>query len=107
MITYKGCIDEVMDLGDQGLILFAKTGEIVSISKYFQFQLFKNQRTDSETGERYGEYIDMIQITDTLNANHNLEGEVWQFDESEFDLQLLLNELIEYKIKNKDLITLG
>lgn len=107
MVTYKGCIDEIMDLGDQGLILFSKTGEIVSISKYFQFQLLKNRRVDSETGEYYGEYIDMIQITDTLNANHNLEGQVWQFDESEFDLQQLLNDLIEYKIKNKDLITLG
>lgn len=107
MITYKGSIDESLDLGDQGLILFSKTGEIVSISKYFQFQLLKAQRIDGETGERYGEFIDMIQITDTLNANHNLEGDVWQFDESEFDLQQLLNDLIEYKVKNKDLITLG
>ncbi len=107
MITYKGNIDEVMDLADQGLILFSKTGEIVSISKYFQFQLLKSKRTDEETGEQYGEYIDMIQITDTLNANHNLEGQVWQFDETEFDLQQLLNDLIEYKIKNKDIITLG
>lgn len=107
MITYKGRIDEVMDLGDQGLILFPKTGEIVSISKYFQFQFLKVQRIDRETGEYYGKFIDMVQITDTLNANHNLEGQVWQFDQSEFDLQDLINSLIEYKIKNKDLITLG
>lgn len=107
MITYKGKIDEILDLGDQGIILFPKTGEIVTVSKYFQFHVLKNQRTDGETGEKYGDFIDMVQITDTLNANHNLEGDVWQFDESEFDLQELVNSLIEYKIKNKDIITLG
>lgn len=107
MISYKGKIDEVMDLADQGLILFSKTGEIVSISKYFQFQVLKARKVDRETGEYYGDYVEMIQVTDTLNANHNLEGSVWEFDETEFDLQMLLEAIINYKIVNKDKIVLG